>query len=150
MNLDAPQWIVDLLRSVNLWEALLWIIGVGGVGAWLLRFGPRAWRGVRAFAKGILNAAEILAAVQGLPAFIDRADRRHDALEQKVGEIHHEVHYNNGSSIKDSQLRTERVIEQEILPAITRLSEVDDWLSEEIERTNPTRREGDNVDPNDS
>ncbi|MDQ1205024.1 hypothetical protein [Microbacterium sp. SORGH_AS_0862] len=69
---------------------------------------------------------------------------------QKVGEIHHEVHYNNGSSIKDSQLRTERVIEQEILPAIVKLSEVDDWLSEEIERTNPIRREGDNVDPNDS
>lgn len=147
MNVDVPQWIIDLLRSVNVWEALIWIVGVGGVGTWLVRFGPRAWRGLRAFARGILNAADILAAVQGLPAFIDRADRRHAALEQKVGEIHHEVHHNDGSSIKDSQKRIEIAIDEEIRPALARLAEVDDWLSDEIERTNPTRREGDNVDP---
>jgi hypothetical protein len=147
VNVTPPRWIIELLEAVNLWEALIWIVGVGAALAWLIRFGPRAWRGAKALAKGFLNAADILAAVQGLPAFIDRADRRHAALEQKVGEIHHEVHYNNGSSIKDSQLRTEKVIEQEILPAIVKLSEVDDYLAEEIERTNPTRREGDHVDP---
>lgn len=150
MNLDPPAWLVDALEAVSVWELAIWVIGIGGLLAWLIRFGPRAWRGTKAFAKGILSAAAILAAVQELPAFIERADRRHEDLVQKVGEIHHEVHYNNGSSIKDSQLRTERVIEQEILPAIVKLSEVDDWLSEEIERTNPIRREGDNVDPNDS
>ncbi|MDY0828596.1 hypothetical protein SK224_05585 [Microbacterium sp. BG28] len=147
MNLNAPPWLVELLQAVNLWEALIWLVGLSVACAWLVRFGPRVWRGTKALAKGILSAAAILAAVQELPAFIERADRRHEDLVQKVGEIHHEVHHNDGSSIKDSQKRIEIAIDEEIRPALAKLAEVDDWLSDEIERTNPTRREGDNVDP---
>lgn len=78
------------------------------LGVWL--FVRKVWPvlkaapgGVVAFARGIITAAEWMEAVRGLPAFIERTDER-------ISEIHHEVHFNNGSSVKDAAIRTELAV----------------------------------------
>ena len=79
-------------------------------GVWL--FVKRVWpvvktipAGVVSFARAVLTAAQVLDSVKGLPAFIERTDAR-------IGEIHHEVHFNNGSSVKDSAIRTELAVRE--------------------------------------
>lgn len=73
MNLDAPSWLITFLQSINLWDALLIAGAVIGVIVWLRKVGPKS---IVAFARGIINSAAILAAVQGLPEFIERTDAR--------------------------------------------------------------------------
>jgi uncharacterized coiled-coil protein SlyX len=46
-------------------------------------------------------------ALADLPAFIERTDHTLDEQNVKIGEIHHEVQYNNGSSVKDAIARVE-------------------------------------------
>ncbi|AXA97577.1 hypothetical protein CEP17_14765 [Microbacterium sp. PM5] len=124
-----------------------------GAGFWFIR--KKGWRGVVAFARGIINAAEILASVQGLPSYIERADaraeaadKRHDRLEGKVDGIYHETHNNDGSSTKDAVDRVEigvkglygrmDAIEEKVLA----LSAADEELRAELEDTrNPHKKE---------
>ena len=105
-----PQWLVDFLAAVGLDDIAVGVVAiVGGVVAvWL--FTKRVWPVVRAipaavvtFARGVVTTAQVLESVKDLPAFIERTDAR-------IGEIHHEVHFNNGSSVKDAAIRTERAV----------------------------------------
>jgi hypothetical protein len=101
---DAPTW-------------LQWVIAVAAVitlvgGA--IRLIPPAWRAVRS----IVTLANDL---EGLPQELAelRKFREETSLtlaqqnttlaqqDTKVTEIHHEVHYNDGSSVKDATLRIE-------------------------------------------
>lgn len=150
MNLDTPSWAVDLLDGISLWDAITWIaIAAAGI----VFIYKKGWRSIIAFARGLINAAEILASVQGLPAYIERADQRaaaadqrHDRLEGKVDAIYHETHNNDGSSIKDSVDRIEigvrglygRVdtVEQKVVA----LSDADEQIRAELEDTrNPLK-----------
>lgn len=150
INLDAPPWLVDFLDSVSIWDAIVWL---ALVIAGIVFIYKRGWRSIIAFARGLINAAEILASVQGLPAYIERADQRaaaadqrHDRLEGKVDAIYHETHNNDGSSIKDSVDRIEigvrglydRVdtVEQKVVA----LSDADEQIRAELEDTrNPLK-----------
>lgn len=150
MNLDTPSWAVDLLDGISLWDAITWIaIAAAGI----VFIYKKGWRSIIAFARGLINAAEILASVQGLPAYIERADQRaaaadqrHNRLEGKVDAIYHETHNNDGSSIKDSVDRIEigvrglygRVdtVEQKVVA----LSDADEQIRAELEDTrNPLK-----------
>lgn len=132
MSLNAPSWLVAFLESVSVWDAVL-VLGV--VVAAVVFVKKRAWRGIVAFARGIVNSAELLAAVQGLPAYIARADERHERLEEKVDGIFHETHNNDGSSVKDAVDRIERSIDEEVKPALVKLAQADDDLWSALDDT---------------
>ena len=57
MNLDAPPWLVDFLEGISLWDAIIWLAAIAA-GFWFIK--SKGWRSLIAFARGILNAAEIL------------------------------------------------------------------------------------------
>ena len=99
MTFDTPSWLVTFLDGVSVWDAVLCVAGIIAVAVFIRKKG---WRSIVAVARGIVNSAQILEAVQGLPAYIERADQRHDRLEEKVDGIYHETHKNDGSSIKDA------------------------------------------------
>lgn len=71
--------------SVSVAQAAIWIVG----GLAVLTFVVKAWPFIR-------NTFRILDSLVRLP----------DVIE-KVDEIHHEVHFNNGSSVKDAVIRIE-------------------------------------------
>lgn len=133
MNFDPPVWFVEWAESVSFWTVLLWVVGVVGVVVWLVKVKP--WEGVVAFAHGILHWADVAASVQGLREFMTRTDEALARQDTQIAEIHHEVHYNNGSSVKDSQKRTEDMIRDEVLPKLQALADEDNRLWESIERT---------------
>lgn len=147
---DAPQWLVDFLDGISLWDALLWLGLIVAAAAFVYKKG---WRSVVAIARGIINAAEILASVQGLPAYIERADQRaaaaderHDRLEGKVDAIYHETHNNDGTSIKDATDRIEIGVKglydrvDTVERKIAALSDADDQIRAELEDTrNPAK-----------
>ncbi|WP_336632096.1 MULTISPECIES: hypothetical protein [unclassified Microbacterium] len=123
--MNAPPWLVELLGGISVWDAVVWLAGLAAL-AWFVKH--RGWRGVVAFARGIINSAELLAAVQGLPEYIKRADERHVRLETKVDGIYHETHNNDGSSVKDSVDRIEGALKVEVIPTLAKLSQADDDL----------------------
>ena len=138
MAIDAPSWLVEWLRSINLWDLILIACAVVAVIAFIRKKG---WRSILATAKGILTLDRILIAVQGLPAWQER-------VEKKVDGIHHETHKNDGSSIKDSQDRTEAAVDRlergmrgvyeqlaDLRAADTRLEAADERLRADIENT---------------
>lgn len=84
-------WLADVdLMQLAATLAILGIIAVTIIKSW------RPVRAVVRFFDAMIGAPE-------RPGILDRMA----SLEQKVGEIHHEVHYNNGSSVKDSTARLE-------------------------------------------
>lgn len=145
MNLDAPSWLVDFLEGISLWDAIIWLAAIAAA-AWFIK--SKGWRSLTAFARGIINAAEILASVQGLPAYIERADQRaaaaderHNRLEGKVDAIYHETHNNDGTSIKDATDRIELGVKglyervDTVERKIAALSDADDQIRAELEDT---------------
>lgn len=95
---DAPpDWLVDFLDGISLWDAIA-ILATTTAVVWFIA--KKGWRSVIAFARSILTLAKILESVQGLPRFIDRTD-------EKLLSIYHETHNNDGTSLKDSSDRTE-------------------------------------------
>lgn len=63
----------------------------------------RAWRALSV----VIRIGDALPALVKLPAFMDRTDATLEAQNAKIDEIHHEVNYNNGSSVKDAIARVE-------------------------------------------
>lgn len=95
--------MIEWLAAINLWDAAIWVGGAVSFVVGVRVFVRRAWPWLRSFAQAILSTAQLIDSVKGLPAFIERTDAR-------ISEIHHEVHFNNGSSVKDSAIRTERAV----------------------------------------
>lgn len=105
-----PPGFQEWAESVSLWQIIGW--SAGFVGAVL--FFWKGWPWLRKTATAIVHFAQIVDAVQELPAFIDRTDatleKQNETLEaqnEQIADIHHEVHYNNGSSVKDAVRRVE-------------------------------------------
>ncbi|MBQ9917346.1 MAG: hypothetical protein IJO71_09120 [Microbacterium sp.] len=95
-----------------LWRAATWIV---------TKFFP----GVVSGAQGILAVAQVLAAAKDLPEFMESTKRQ-------LGEVHHEVHFNNGGSVKDAVIRVERTserLEEGVLGLHGRLEGVDSSLA---------------------
>ena len=97
-------------ESVSLWQIIGWSAGAVGV----FFFFWKGWPWLRKTATAIVHFAQIVDAVQGLPDFIDRTDKtlrgQNKTLadqSKKIADIHHEVHFNNGSSVKDAVVRVE-------------------------------------------
>jgi len=93
------------------WPWLQWVIAVSvvlGVIFGAIRGIPAAWKFISQFVNTI-NA------LSDLPEFIERTNDR-------IDDIHHEVHYNNGSSVKDAVARVETKTDE----LMTRLSKEGD------------------------
>ena len=109
-----PAWFIEWAESVNLWGILL-ILGGAITLIWgAVAFVKKGWPWLKAFAKAVINTAQIIDSVKGLPDFIERTDAANADVratlagqDKKIAEIHHEVHYNNGSSVKDAVRRVE-------------------------------------------
>jgi hypothetical protein len=123
MTSSPVEWLPEPIRSwlgsISGLEFLAWVAGFVVAGWGVYKLGKKVLPGTVAIAKGVVNAAAILTAVQGLPEFIERsdqrhhdADQRHAALDKKVSDIHHEVHFNDGTSAKDGIRRTEQAVER--------------------------------------
>ena len=105
-----PPGFQEWAESVSLWQLVGWAAGAVAVAL----FFWKGWPWLRKTATAIVHFAQIVDAVQGLPDFIDRTDNTLEkqnktlaAQNKQIADIHHEVHYNNGSSVKDGVQRVE-------------------------------------------
>ena len=140
----VPDWFVDFLDGVTLLDVVLWVILAVTVVFALRKVGP--W--VLAFSRAILSTATLIDSVQGLPAFIKRTDETNTTQnatfaeikatlavqDERIAEIHHETHTNNGSSIKDAVVRTEEVLNTQVLPALKTLQGDGAQLREDFDK----------------
>ena len=95
------------LDFTHAWPWLQWVIVVAaflGFFGGVIRVVPGLWRGVSRFVSTI-NA------LSDLPDFIERTDDSIAKQNAQLDGIFHETHRNDGSSIKDSTVRLETLIE---------------------------------------
>lgn len=111
----------EFWNSISVAQAVVWVLG----GFAVLTFVVKAWPFIR-------NTFRILDALVRLPEIIGKVDD----MTAQVAEIHHEVHYNNGSSVKDAVRRVEEGVQGLYLRADAS-DLADQRLREELERTNP-------------
>lgn len=111
----------EFWNSISVAQAVVWVLG----GFAVLTFVVKAWPFIR-------NTFRILDALVRLPEIIGKVED----MTAQVAEIHHEVHYNNGSSVKDAVRRVEEGVKGLYLRADAS-DLADQRLREELERTNP-------------
>lgn len=164
MTSSPVEWLPDQIQSwlgsISGLEFLAWAAGFVVAGWGVYKLAKKVLPGTVAIAKGVVNAAAILTAVQGLPEFIERsdqrhhdADQRHAALDKKVSDIHNEVHFNDGTSAKDGIRRTEQAVERiaqsveglhgrmdTVESEVKALHRADAELRSDLEQTNPPDR----------
>jgi hypothetical protein len=85
--------------DISVAQAAVWVIGFFA----LFTFVVKAWPFIRSF-------FQILDALVKLPAFIIKTDKFMDDTAESVKDIHHEVQFNNGSSVKDAVQRIENKV----------------------------------------
>ena len=98
---------------------LVWLIDAGVIVSALtaiIRFGPPAWRTASRFVATINALAELPEALIEQADFRLRTTATLAAQDVKIEEIHHEVNYNNGSSVKDAIERIENIIDADKPP----------------------------------
>lgn len=114
----------EFWNSISVAQAVVWVLG----GFAVLTFVVKAWPFIR-------NTFRILDALVRLPEIIGKVDD----MTAQVAEIHHEVHYNNGSSVKDAVRRVEEGVQGLYLRADAS-DEADRRLREQLEHTQPRSR----------
>lgn len=145
MDLTAPPWLVEFMKHVSLWDAFLWLVFAIGV-VWFIK--KRGWRWLISFARAILATAEVIDNVKDLPEFIKRTDEWREQQTKQIADIHHEVHYNDGSSVKDGVRRIEKAVAEtgtrisDVEAKVDRLSTADIQLSGQIIHVDPAPNEG--------
>ena len=92
--MPAIDW--TFLARYNLFQVAVVIVALFVIARLLMRFWP--W---------LRKVMDLTSALAQLPAFIKRTDLTLAAQDTKIADIHHEVHYNNGSSVKDAVNRVE-------------------------------------------
>lgn len=90
-----PTW-VEFWDSVSVLQIVGWILAIGG----FIAFAVKGWPTVKAF-------VAFIDALFSLPKWMEHVTTTLAAQDVKIEGIHHETHHNNGSSLKDSQRRTE-------------------------------------------
>ena len=86
----------EFWQSISVFQAALWILGILAV----IGFFVKGWPKIRAFVR-------LVDALGSLPQFMADTTDTLEAQNEKIDEIHHEVQYNNGTSVKDSIGRIE-------------------------------------------
>jgi hypothetical protein len=127
MSFDwAWAWQVNPLQTLATISAL--IAGLYVVFKLLTRF----WPGLKRLIRGV-------DAVIQLPDFMENTDKHMKIQTKHLTDIHHEVHYNNGTSVKDSMERVELGVKgiyhrlDGLEESVEVLHETDEKLSDQIE-----------------
>lgn len=87
----------EFWSSVSVLQAAAWTVGFLAVVAFLVK----GWPKIRALVK-------LIDALAGLAKFMADTTATLKAQDRKIGDIHHEVRYNNGTSVKDGLDRVEK------------------------------------------
>jgi hypothetical protein len=117
------DWIHELVGDAPWLPAALWVItAVIGLG-FLIRWVGRAWPKLRRFVKTMDSLVE-------LPEFMDKTTATLAAQNEQIEQIHHEVNFNNGSSVKDATSR----IESKVDTLTTTVAEVQSKLANDNTR----------------
>lgn len=132
------DWIA-FWDTVSVLQVVGWILGGLGIIAFVVKGWP-TFRRFIAFVDALLS----------LPAFIARTDETLEVHTEKIQEIHHEVNYNNGSSVKDAVARVEKRVSEidegvaslhkKVDSQKVALDKADDDLRHELEKTRPPRK----------
>lgn len=118
----------DFWNNVSVLQLAGWILGMFAVGAFLYK----AWPVITRFVTTI-NA------LGDLPRFMVATSATLHDQDEKIEQIHHEVNYNNGSSVKDAVRR----VEDGVKGIYGRLDSADTdraELREDLENTRPVAR----------
>lgn len=114
-------------------QLIFWVIAVFALVGFLVKMWP-----------AFKNTVEVVDALRQLPSLVTGMATTTTALEKlntQIAEIHHEVHFNNGSSVKDATKRIEdgvagiykRIDGLDV--AVAELRDADDALAAQIEET---------------
>jgi len=87
-----PEWISDLLGDLTVVQVVLWMLFFTLIIGLIVKAWP--------FIKGLVAFVGVVPILLTLPKFMEDVNK-------KIEEIHHEVHFNDGSSAKDGILRVE-------------------------------------------
>lgn len=87
----------EFWSSISVFTAAAWVIGFLAVVGFLVK----SWPKIRAFVK-------IMDSLAALPQFMADTTKTLASQDTKIGDIHHEVRYNNGTSVKDGLDRVEK------------------------------------------
>jgi len=120
-QLDWPAW----LASINLLQVAIVIVAAYVVIRLLVKFWP--------WLKKVMALTDALAQ---LPMFMAQTTKTLQNQNEQIAEIHHEVNYNNGSSVKDAVSRVELGVKG-LYDRVDELSDSDIAIRKEIETTRP-------------
>ena len=132
----VPDWVQYAVGNLTLLQVVFWVIAIITLIALILKLWPV-----------VSKFVQIVNATAGLPKFIQEMearlvvdDTRHKALSKQVSEIHHEVHFNNGTSVKDGVRRIEQKLNDQIEPTLKALARSDEKIREDFGITEEIRR----------
>jgi hypothetical protein len=96
---SLPEADFTWLAEISLWQVAVVIVAIYIIFRLLIKFWP--WlRKVMALTQALVD----------LPGFIVRTDKTLDEQNKKIDEIHHEVHFNDGSSMKDAVVLVQKEV----------------------------------------
>lgn len=98
------------LNFADAWPWLQWVLAVAAVVAFVggaIKVVPGAWRGISRFVSTINALSALPEDLAKQDAFREQVKITLEKQDEKIAEIHHEVNYNNGSSVKDAVRRVE-------------------------------------------
>lgn len=100
-------WLQALLGNTPAVTVILWVVGILVVLGGFLRGLYRAWPFIKQGVITINSLADLPRFMSTTAATLEAQDQGAKERDIQIAEIHHEVHYNNGSSVKDAVARVE-------------------------------------------
>ena len=119
----AVDW--TFLESISLFQIAVVILAMWVVFKLLLRFWP--------FLRKVMDFTSTLSK---LAPFMERTDATLAAQDKKIADIHHELSYNNETSVKDALRRVELGVKG-LYDRADAADQSDAEIREELERTHP-------------
>jgi hypothetical protein len=112
-----PEGWQDFWEAISVFQFAGWMLAALAV----IGFIVKVWPFIR-------KLFALVDALGQLPEFIARTDT-------KIEQIHHEVHFNNGSSVKDAIVRVEKAVNEHVMPSLDVLTATDAEIRAELEAT---------------
>lgn len=108
-----PEWFLAWAETVTI--TVFDVVFIITVIVSAVLFVRKGWPWLKAMIRAMGNFIQIVDSVQELPEFIKQskdadklAIKAFDEMSSKIDSIHHEVNFNNGSSVKDATVRIEQ------------------------------------------
>lgn len=127
LNFDAaPVWL----------QWVIAVVVIVGFIAGCLKGIPPAWRFLTGFVTTVNALNELPKELKELRAFRKDTTETLDDQNTKIDEIHHEVHFNDGSSVKDATFRIELGVKG-LYDQVDELKQADADLRSDLDKTQP-------------